>query len=120
MNMAKARTLEDITIDGAVELIIPNENRSVSIPVRKSARDVKIQQPKEQSAHERHGINSKSPVVYVPETMKQLLKLLKAHVFIKEGRSLSESIIIATAMKEYCTKHHPEFFSTNKSLFDSI
>lgn len=118
--MAKARELEDITIDGAQEPIVPVGNHSVSIPIRKSAGDVKIPQPKKQIAHECHGINSKSPIVYVPEKMKLLLKLLKAHILIKDGKSLSESNIIGTALMEYCKKYQPEFYTTNKSLFDSI
>ena len=118
--MAKAKRLEDITIEGFLEPIVPVGNPSVSIRVSEHSHDVNLQKEKIQRTPERHGINPQSPVVYVSPEIKRVLKLLKAQILIKDGESISESAIVAKALKEYCNNNQTAFYINNITLFDSL
>lgn len=118
--MAKARLLEDITVDGVADVLetLPKP------PARHS--DVTLGNgyaatcQKHKSNPSRAGINSNSPVVYVSEQMKRLLRLLKADICIREGDSLSENAILSKIIKEYCQKSRSEFYVNFKSIIDSL
>lgn len=118
--MAKAKRLEDITIEGIPDSIVSVKSSSITTTFSNSTHNSKKQQPKKQQAPARHGINPQSPIVYVSPEMKRLLKLLKAHILINESESISESAIIAKALKEYCKIKQTEFYNNNKPLFESL
>ena len=119
--MAKAKSLEDITIDVHEDpMLSGGKPAALKVQERKTSPQNNDKRKKRVSVAVASGINPKSPVVYVIPEMKLLLKLLKANILIRDGESLSENAILVKALKEYCNKYQKEFYINNKTLFDSL
>ena len=118
--MARPRLLEDITIGGTVDVrdTLPTSPTLHSGGGHEMVKIVSSQKHKANPS--KTGINSNSPVVYVTEQTKRLLKLLKADIYIREGYSLSENAILSRIIQEYCHKSCPEFYNNYKSIIDSL